>query len=48
MKPKKLRKLYSAKLRWEQKKLQRPYWNDSQFFNHPEDTSKLVVVYVIR
>jgi hypothetical protein len=34
MKPKKLRKLYAAKLRWEQKKMQRPFWNDSQLINY--------------
>jgi hypothetical protein len=48
MKPKKLRKLYAAKLRWQQKKLQRPFWNDGQFLNHPEETSKLVTIYAIR
>jgi hypothetical protein len=34
VKEKKLRKLYNAKLRWEQKKLQRPFWNDSHLIKY--------------
>jgi hypothetical protein len=44
VKPKKLRKLYAAKLRWEQKKLQMPYWH----IDYPHEISKLVVIYAIR
>jgi hypothetical protein len=35
MKLKKLRKLQNSRLRWEDKRLQRPFIHTTQFLNHP-------------